>query len=134
MEILCNSSKNVLIVRLIVITIMCQGTAIPMFIWSKEQDIISLAWIIEIAYAISALLSILNMFRRCPVCGRWTLSRTEAYRGDRYTTYYADCRNCGHDFLVERDRWERKTSYSIYDDNYRWPQPITPIWEKNEKK
>ena len=125
-----DSAKSANICAIIVITVLCQGIAIPIFIFGND-DAIGATIMIELGWLIGAISVICDLFRRCPVCGKRTLSRLTRCGGDRYTLYDGDCRNCGHDFDITRDHQEGETSYSVWDPKRGW-EDITPIWEKDK--
>lgn len=133
MEIECKTATRAIILKFVIMTVLIQTLSAVIFIFADKEDT-GPALVLELGWILFVLPSLCNLFWKCPICGKRTLSVVSRCGGTRYTMYDADCRHCKRQFDITRDREERKTSYKTIDDKSQYGTPITPIWKGDKKE
>ena len=99
--------------RLIKSFIILQVIAIVPLLFTREY--LSFFIITEFATFITLPSYICDLWRKCPVCGKRTLTRVARCAGERYTLYDGECRTCGTEVDITEDRDEKKLIYHNKD-------------------
>ena len=112
-------------------TLFIQSVCFGIYFFAKTDN--EIGFLAEIAELIPIYSLITGLFRRCPVCGKRTLTIQDGCGGTRYTLDDAECRNCKSKIRIQRDRELHKTTYYHIRGNVTTTR-INPIWETNEKE
>ena len=118
------------LVIFIIGSLIIQAVALGIYFFAKVDNESGLYY--EVLELLPIFAFIDAVFNRCPICGKYTLTKTGGTGGTRYTLSDGACRNCGAEIGIQRDRELHETSY-FHMRNGVFDTRITPIWE-NEKE
>lgn len=111
-------------------TVIIQAICLGIYFFGKVDNQVGLCY--EVLELIPIFVLVNGLFRRCPICGKRTLTIIDGCGGSRYTIDDAECRNCKSEIRIERDRELHKTTYYHRSGNTAITK-IDPIWETKEE-
>lgn len=111
-------------------TLITQAICLGIYFFAKVDNQVGLYY--EIIELIPIFFLVNGLFRRCPICGKRTLTIIDGCGGSRYTIDDAECRNCKSEIRIERDRELHETTYYHRSGNIAITK-IDPIWETKEE-